>query len=48
MAGVLWTLNPEYMILLFEDPTGHMLMGGAGFLMCLGAYVMRNMTQIKV
>lgn len=48
MAGVLYTLNEEYMSLLFEDPTGHLMMGGAGLMMCLGAYVMRNMCQIKV
>ena len=48
MAGVLWYLNPEYMTLLFDDPAGHMMMAGAGFMMCFGAYVMKNMTQIKV
>ncbi len=48
MAGVLWYLNEEYMSLLFEDPTGHFMMAGAGIMMCIGAYVMRNMCQIKV
>ena len=48
MAGVLWFLNEEYMSLLFEDPLGHMMIGGALFMMCIGAYVMRNMCQIKV
>lgn len=48
MAGVLFYLNEEYMSLLFEDPVGHMMMVGASLLMCLGAFVMRNMCQIKV
>jgi tight adherence protein B len=48
MAGVLFYLNEEYMSLLFEDPVGHMMVVGAGLLMCLGAFVMRNMCQIKV
>lgn len=48
MAGVLFYLNEEYMSLLFEDPVGHMMVAGAGLLMCLGAFVMRNMCQIKV
>ncbi len=48
MAGVLWTLNEEYMTLLFEDPLGHIMMGGGAFMMLLGAFVMKNMIQIKV
>ena len=48
MAGVLWYLNEEYMSLLFEDPVGHMMIGGAGLMMCIGAFVMKNMCQIKV
>ena len=48
MAGVLWTLNEEYMSLLFEDPLGHMMIAGGGFMMLLGAFVMKNMIQIKV
>ena len=48
MAGVLFYLNEEYMSLLFEDPVGHMMIGGAGLMMCIGAFVMRNMCQIKV
>jgi len=48
MAGVLFYLNEEYMSLLFEDPVGHMMIAGAGLMMCIGAFVMRNMCQIKV
>jgi len=48
MAGVLWYINEEYMSLLFTDPMGQMMLGGAGVLMAIGSYVMRNMCQIKV
>jgi len=48
MAGVLWYLNEEYMSLLFEDPVGQMMVAGASLMMCIGAFVMRNMCQIKV
>jgi len=48
MAGVLWYLNEEYMSLLFEDPVGHMMVAAASVMMCIGAFVMRNMCQIKV
>ena len=48
MAGVLWNLNEEYMTLLFEDPMGHFMIAGAVIMMTIGAFVMRNMCQIKV
>jgi len=48
MAGVLWYLNEEYMSLLFGDPVGQMMVAGASLMMCIGAFVMRNMCQIKV
>ncbi|MDR4487404.1 MAG: type II secretion system F family protein [Nitrospirales bacterium] len=48
MAGVLWWLNESYMRLLIEDELGLMMMGAAGFLMVLGAFVMKNMCEIKV
>jgi len=48
MGGVLWWLNEEYMRLLIEDDLGLMMAAGAGFLMLVGAYVMKNMCDIKV
>ncbi len=48
MMAILWNLNQEYMSLLFEDPTGHIMMALSGLMMCIGAFVMRNMCQIKV
>ncbi|MGE0473256.1 MAG: type II secretion system F family protein, partial [Nitrospirales bacterium] len=48
MAAVLWWLNESYMRLLIEDDLGLMMMAVAGFLMVLGAVVMKNMCEIKV
>ena len=48
MAGVLWTVNQQYMQLLFTDPAGHMMMVVAGVLMVIGAFVMKKLCDIKV
>lgn len=48
MAGVLYWLNESYMRVLFEDELGQMMALGSGLLMCVGAYVMKNMCDIKV
>jgi tight adherence protein B len=48
MAGVLWVLNEPYVRILIEDEIGRIMALGAGLLMCVGAYVMKNMCDIKV
>ena len=48
MGTVLWVINEDYMRVLFEDPTGQMMMGVAGSLMVLGAFVMKRLCDIKV
>ncbi len=48
MAGVLWVMNESYMRILFEDELGQMMALGSGLLMVVGAYVMKNMCDIKV
>lgn len=48
MAGVLWVMNESYMRILFEDELGQMMAFGSGLLMVVGAYVMKNMCDIKV
>jgi len=48
MGTVLWVINEDYMRILFEDPTGQMMMGVAGSLMVLGAFVMKRLCDIKV
>ena len=48
MAGVLWVLNEPYVRILIEDEMGRIMALGAGLLMIVGAYVMKNMCDIKV
>ncbi len=48
MGGVLWVMNEEYMRLLVDDPTGHMMLGVSGVLMVFGAIVMKKLCNIQV
>lgn len=48
MCGVLWVLNEPYIRILIEDELGQMMALGSGLLMVVGAYVMKNMCDIKV
>lgn len=48
MAGVLWVMNEPYMRILVEDELGRIMALGSGLLMLVGAYVMKNMCDIKV
>ena len=48
VACALWFLNESYMRLLIDDELGQMMALGSGLLMVVGAYVMKNMCDIKV
>lgn len=48
MAGVLWVMNEPYMRILVEDELGRIMALGSGLLMLVGAYVMKNMCDIKI
>ena len=48
MAFVLWWLNEPYIRILIEDELGRIMALGGGLLMLVGAYVMKNMCDIKV
>jgi tight adherence protein B len=48
MALVIHALNPDYLTVLFTDPTGRKLVVAASVLMALGVVVIRNMIRIKV
>lgn len=49
MVGTLLKLiNPDYMDVLFHDPTGHILLWASGFWMSLGILVMRQMINFRV
>jgi Flp pilus assembly protein TadB len=44
----LWWINEPYMRILIEDEIGRVMALGSGLLMLVGAYVMKNMCDIKV
>jgi len=48
MGGILMYINRTYIDILFEDPFGRILIGGAVVLMLMGFIVMKNMIRIKV
>ena len=48
MGGVLWFLNEPYIRILIEDEIGRIMALASGLLMVVGAYVMKNMCDIKV
>jgi tight adherence protein B len=45
---VMYRLNPEYSMLLFTDPLGQWMLGGAVALQLVGALVIRKIINIKV
>lgn len=44
----IYVMNPSYIMLLFEDPIGHVMLIVAGVMMALGIIVMKRMVKIKV
>ena len=48
MALTLHFINPEYLVPLFTDPFGRMMMLGAATMMIAGGIVMKRMIAIKV
>ncbi len=48
MLGLLTFMNPEYVMPLFTDPRGHMMLGAGLGSISLGAFVMWRMTQFEI
>lgn len=46
--GVLHVTNPEYLVPLFVDPTGHVILGTAIGLVAIAAFVVHSMLQIDI
>ncbi|NTF40506.1 type II secretion system F family protein [Rhizobium rhizogenes] len=45
---LVYLTSPQYMLVLFTDPRGHLIMIGAGIWMSLGVYIMRNMVNFEI
>lgn len=48
LAIVVYRLNPDYVMMLFNDPLGQMMLGAATVMQVLGALVIRKIVNIKV
>ena len=48
VGGTMYFFNPAFIMVLFTDPTGHLLLIIGGILMFLGILVIRKIIEIKV
>ncbi|MDE1993850.1 MAG: type II secretion system F family protein [Rhizobiaceae bacterium] len=48
VATLVYLTSPQYMMILFTDPRGHLIMGAAGIWMSVGIYIMRNMVNFEI
>jgi tight adherence protein B len=47
LAGVISVINPDLLSLLWTDPAGRAMAGGAIFMMMLGILIMRQLVQVR-
>lgn len=45
---LVYLTSPQYIMLLFTDPRGHMILGASGIWMSIGIVVMRNMINFDI
>lgn len=45
---LVYLTSPQYMLVLFTDPRGHLIMLVAGIWMAVGVYIMRNMVNFEI
>lgn len=48
VAFLVYLTSPEYMMILFTDPRGHLIMGISAVWMSIGIFVMRNMINFDI
>ncbi|MBB4567728.1 type II secretion system F family protein [Rhizobium leucaenae] len=48
VATLVYLTSPQYMMILFTDPRGHLILGAAGIWMSFGIYIMRNMVNFEI
>jgi tight adherence protein B len=48
VATLVYLTSPEYMMILFTDPRGHLIMGASAVWMSIGILVMRNMINFEI
>ena len=45
---LVYLTSPQYMMILFADPRGHLILMGAGIWMSIGIFIMRNMVNFEI
>ena len=45
---LVYLTSPQYMLILFTDPRGHLILIAAGIWMSLGIIIMRNMVNFEI
>ena len=48
VATLVYLTSPQYMMVLFTDPRGHLIMGFSAIWMSIGIFVMRNMVNFDI
>jgi tight adherence protein B len=48
VGALIFLVNSKYISLLFSDPIGHMMLGGAALIMALGTFVMKRMVSFEI
>jgi tight adherence protein B len=48
VAGIMFTIWPEFMSILWRDPAGQVMIGIAVLMMMLGIFVMWRMVRIRI
>ncbi|AFL54476.1 tight adherence protein B [Sinorhizobium fredii] len=48
VATLVYLTSPDYMMVLFTDPRGHLIMGASAVWMSIGIFVMRNMINFDI
>ena len=48
VAFLVYLTSPDYMMILFTDPRGHLIMGVSAVWMSIGIFVMRNMINFDI
>jgi tight adherence protein B len=48
VMGLVYMSSPKYIMLLFIDPTGHLILAASAIWMAIGIFVMRRMINFDV
>ncbi|MDK1377440.1 MULTISPECIES: type II secretion system F family protein [unclassified Sinorhizobium] len=48
VATLVYLTSPDYMMILFTDPRGHLIMGASAVWMSIGIFMMRNMINFDI